>query len=59
MHRYGESDVAELAGLERHEKSGDTAELPHVLVAQASGRGERRPMSREMLEEYRQALEAR
>ena len=59
MHRYGESDVPELAGLERHEKSGDTAELPHVLVAQASGRRERLPMSRELLEEYRQALEAK
>jgi predicted SAM-dependent methyltransferase len=59
MHRYGESDVAELAGLERHEKSGDTAELPHVLVAQASGRRERLPMSRALLEEYRQALQAR
>src|SRR6266545_1385624 len=58
MHRYGESDVAELAGLERHEKSGDTAELPHVLIAQASGRGKRREMSRELLEDYRQALEA-
>lgn len=59
MHRYGESDVPELAGLERHEKSGDTAELPHVLVAQASGRAERVPMSRELLAEYRQALEAK
>ena len=59
MHRYGESDVPELAGLERHEKSGDTAELPHVLVAQASGRRERVRMSRELLEEYRQALEAK
>ncbi len=59
MHRYGESDVPLLAGLERHEKSGDTAELPHVLIAQASGRGERREMSRELLEDYRQALEAR
>lgn len=59
MHRYGESDVTELAGLERHEKSGDTAELPHVLIAQASGRGQRQEMSRELLEEYRQALEAR
>jgi len=59
MHRYGESDVPELVGLERHEKSGDTAELPHVLVAQASGRRERLPMSRELLEEYRQALEAK
>jgi predicted SAM-dependent methyltransferase len=59
MHRYGESDVPELAGLERHEKSGDTPELPHVLIAQASGRGERRPFSKELLEEYRQALDAR
>ena len=59
MHRYGESDVPELAGLERHEKSGDTEELPHVLVAQASGRGEQLPMSRELLAEYRQALEAK
>ena len=58
MHRYGESDVPELAGLERHEKSGDTSELPHVLIAQASGRGQRREMSRELREEYRQALEA-
>jgi predicted SAM-dependent methyltransferase len=59
MHRYGESDVPELAGLERHEKSGDTVELPHVLVAQASGRRERVRMSRELLEEYRQAMEAK
>jgi predicted SAM-dependent methyltransferase len=59
MHGYGESDVPELAGLERHEKSGDTPELPHVLIAQASGRGEKRPISGDLLEEYRQALEAR
>jgi predicted SAM-dependent methyltransferase len=59
MHRYGESDVPELVGLERHEKSGDTADLPHVLVAQASGRRERLPMPPELLEEYRQALEAK
>jgi predicted SAM-dependent methyltransferase len=59
MHRYGESDVPELVGLERHEKSGDTAELPHVLVAQASGRRERLPMPPDLLEEYRQALEAK
>jgi predicted SAM-dependent methyltransferase len=59
MHRYGESDVPELSGLERHEKSGDTDELPHVLVAQASGRAEKRPMPRDLIEEYRQALQAR
>jgi hypothetical protein len=59
MHRYGESDVPELAGLERHEKSGDTPELPHVLIAQAKGRGGRQAIPKELLEEYRQALEAR
>jgi predicted SAM-dependent methyltransferase len=59
MHRYGESDVPELVGLERHEKSGDTPELPHVLIAQASGQGEKGAMPGNLLEEYRQALEAR
>ncbi len=33
--------------------------LPHVIIAQASGRAGRVPMSRELLEEYRQALEAK
>lgn len=59
MHRYGESDVAELSGLERHEKSGDSEELPHVLIAQASGQGEKRAFAPDLLEEYRQALEAK
>lgn len=59
MHRYGESDVPELAQLERHEKSGDSAELPHVLIAQASGRGPARVFPKSLLEEYRQALEAK
>jgi predicted SAM-dependent methyltransferase len=59
LHRYGESDVPELAGLERHEKSGDSPELPHVLIAQAKGRGEKRPFSEKLLEEYRTAVDAR
>lgn len=59
MHRYGESDVPELAQLERHEKSGDSPELPHVLIAQASGRGPARAFPKSLLEEYREALEAR
>jgi predicted SAM-dependent methyltransferase len=59
MHRYGESDVPELAGLERHEKWDDTAELPHVLVAQASGSRQRLPMPRQLLVEYKQALESK
>lgn len=37
---YGESDHPELCGLERHERSPDTPELPHVLVVEASGRAE-------------------
>lgn len=59
LHRYGESDRPELAGLERHEKSADTPDLPHVLVVEASGRGERVPMAKDVLDAYRQALEAR
>ncbi|HEY0159252.1 MAG TPA: methyltransferase domain-containing protein [Thermoanaerobaculia bacterium] len=39
---YGESDHPELRGLERHERSPDTPELPHVLVVEASGRAEER-----------------
>ncbi len=37
--RYGESDTAALAGIERHEQYPDVPELPHVLVVEASGRG--------------------
>lgn len=58
-HRYGESDVPELAGLERHEKSADSPELPHVLIAQARGRSHGRPFWKELLTEYRQAVDAR
>ena len=59
LHAYGESDRPELAGLERHERSGDAPDLPHVLIVQASGRGERRPISKDLLEGYRQAREAK
>jgi hypothetical protein len=37
---YGESAHEELRGLERHEQSPDSAELPHLLIAEASGRAE-------------------
>ena len=39
--RYGESSDAVLRDLERHEKSLDTAELPHVIVVE--GRGVQKP----------------
>jgi predicted SAM-dependent methyltransferase len=37
--QYGESEHAELRGLERHEKSTDYGELSHILIVEAWGRG--------------------
>jgi predicted SAM-dependent methyltransferase len=37
FHRYGQSDRPELVDLERHEPSSDHPELPHVIIAQATG----------------------
>ncbi|HVT43655.1 MAG TPA: methyltransferase domain-containing protein [Thermoanaerobaculia bacterium] len=36
---YGESRHPELRDLERHERSQDTPELPHVIIAEAEGIG--------------------
>jgi predicted SAM-dependent methyltransferase len=55
-HRYGESDVAELSGLEGHEKSPDEPALPHVLIAQAAGVASADDSVLPLLEEYRLAL---
>jgi len=58
--RYGESERPELRGLEKHETWEDRPDLPHVLIAEASGRrAEDRPLSPELLQEYRQAVHAR
>jgi hypothetical protein len=54
-HRHGESERQLLRGLERHETYGDTPELPHVLVVEAS-RGEPQPAR---LAAMRQLLEER
>ncbi len=35
-HRYGESDAEHLRGLERHETYGDSEDLQHVLIVEAS-----------------------
>lgn len=37
---YGGSKHEELSGLERHERSPDSAALPHILIVEASGRAE-------------------
>jgi predicted SAM-dependent methyltransferase len=57
--RYGESAVPFLSNLERHEKSHDVPELPHVLVVEATGRSKRVPLPEQLLQEYRVALSSR
>jgi len=58
--RYGESPHAELRGLEGHEKSGDSPELPHVLVAEASGVAPApAPLREDWLVEFRRDLGSR
>lgn len=61
FHRYGESDVTQLRGLERHETWEDTPELPHVIIAQASGRAKEQPLPvpPKLVEEYREAVNIR
>jgi len=57
--RFGESGVAELRGLERHETWEDTPELPHVLIAEAAGRRAPVPLPEKPLMEFREAIGTR
>jgi len=57
--RYGESERPEMRGLEKHETWDDQPDVPHVLIAEASGESEERGLPRELLHEYRQAMIAR
>jgi len=57
--RYGQSDVAELSGIERHQTWVDTPELPHVLIAEASGQAAEEPLPAALLKEFREAINAR
>ncbi|HKD20230.1 MAG TPA: hypothetical protein VKG23_20445 [Thermoanaerobaculia bacterium] len=59
FHAYGESDVPELRGLERHETWNDTPELPHVIVVEAAGRARPETLPSDLLKEYHVALESR
>ncbi len=54
--RYGESDVAELKGLERHETWVDTPELPHVLIVEGSGQARPEKIPESLLREFREAI---
>lgn len=59
FHRYGESDRPDLSNLERHETWQDTPEMPHVLIAQASGRRTRQPFPQDLMREWREAIGTR
>jgi predicted SAM-dependent methyltransferase len=56
---YGQSDTTELSGLERHETWEDTVDLPHVLIAEASGLGKSGGIPETLLQEHREAIGAR
>ena len=36
---YGQSTIAELQNLEHHERNEDLADVSHILIVEASGRG--------------------
>jgi predicted SAM-dependent methyltransferase len=59
LHRYGESGLPDLSGLERHKTWEDTPDLPHVLIAEASGIGEPEEIPEELLREFREAIETK
>src|SRR5215471_14466897 len=56
--RYGESDEPVLRGLERHETWEDTPELPHVLIAEASGVAPTQTLHEKPLREFLAAVGA-
>jgi predicted SAM-dependent methyltransferase len=59
FHRYGESDVDALRGLERHRTWEDTPELPHVIIAEATGRAAPVELPANLMAEFREAIAAR
>jgi predicted SAM-dependent methyltransferase len=57
--QYGKSDIPDLSGVERHETYVDTPELPHVLIAEASGETRPVPLPAEILQNFRVVINAR
>jgi predicted SAM-dependent methyltransferase len=57
--RYGESEIPAFQGIERHEKSADTPDLPHVLIVEAGGRGPEEPLPSDLLDNFLVNLKAR
>jgi predicted SAM-dependent methyltransferase len=59
FHAYGQSEIPELVGIERHETWQDTPEMPHVLIAETSGQAPGEPLPDQMLKEFREAVDSR
>ena len=59
FHRYGQSEHPELSGLERHQTWEDTVEMPHVLIAEASGRTAPERFPDDLMEAWRRDVETR
>ena len=57
--RYGESDLPEFKGIERHKTWEDTEDLPHVLIAEASGEAREEPLPEAMLREFLEDINSR
>jgi predicted SAM-dependent methyltransferase len=57
--RYGESAHEFLRGVEGHETWVDSPDLPHVLVAEASGQTPPKPLPEDWLAEFRSSITAR
>jgi predicted SAM-dependent methyltransferase len=53
---YGESDLEALRGVEQHETYEDRPDLPHVLIAQATGVAAPRPLPEKLVADFRQAF---
>ena len=49
----------ELKGIERHQTWEDTLDLPHVLVAEASGQAREEALPASLLQEHREAVNTR
>ncbi len=56
---FGKSDIPDLNGIERHETYVDAPDLPHVLIAEASGKAPEKPLPDQMLKEFREAINIR
>jgi hypothetical protein len=59
FYRYGESSHETLRGLERHETWEDTETLPHVIIAEATGRARKpEPLPEKLIAEFLEAIHA-